>query len=88
MSRLCAYVFFERKVWKLQIMFIFGACMVISMCITCFLQLAYLIVFSSLPWQGLKADGKKQKYDKITEKKMLTPIEIVSLCTFQQQQHT
>ena len=56
--------------------------------ITCFLQLAYLIVFSSLPWQGLKADSKKQKYDKISEKKMLTSIEVVSLCTFQQQKHT
>ncbi|KAM7519511.1 hypothetical protein LguiB_018473 [Lonicera macranthoides] len=28
-----------------------------------------------LPWQGLKAGTKKQKYDKISEKKMLTPIE-------------
>ncbi|KAF3681468.1 Casein kinase I isoform alpha [Capsicum annuum] len=32
----------------------------------------------SLPWQGLKAGTKKQKYDKISEKKMLTPIE--ALC--------
>lgn len=32
----------------------------------------------SLPWQGLKAVTKKQKYDKISEKKMSTPIE--SLC--------
>jgi casein kinase I family protein HRR25 len=30
----------------------------------------------SLPWQGLKAGTKKQKYDKISEKKMLTPIEV------------
>lgn len=30
----------------------------------------------SLPWQGLKAGNKKQKYDKISEKKMLTPIEV------------
>ena len=32
----------------------------------------------SLPWQGLKANTKKQKYDKISEKKMMTPIEVRS----------
>jgi len=31
----------------------------------------------SLPWQGLKAGTKKQKYDKISEKKMLTPVEVL-----------
>ncbi|CAN4093228.1 unnamed protein product [Withania somnifera] len=31
----------------------------------------------SLPWQGLKAGTKKQKYDKISEKKILTPIEML-----------
>ncbi|RAL43454.1 hypothetical protein DM860_012595 [Cuscuta australis] len=31
----------------------------------------------SLPWQGLRAGTKKQKYDKISEKKMLTPIEVL-----------
>ncbi|XP_055813718.1 casein kinase 1-like protein 10 isoform X2 [Solanum dulcamara] len=31
----------------------------------------------SLPWQGLKAGTKKQIYDKIREKKMLTPIEVL-----------
>lgn len=30
----------------------------------------------SLPWQGLKAATKKQKYDKICEKKLSTPIEV------------
>lgn len=29
----------------------------------------------SLPWQGLKAATKKQKYERISEKKMSTPIE-------------
>lgn len=33
----------------------------------------------SLPWQGLKAGTKKQKYDKISEKKMSTPIEVLEL---------
>lgn len=32
----------------------------------------------SLPWQGLKAVTKKQKYERIMEKKMTTPIE--ALC--------
>jgi hypothetical protein len=31
----------------------------------------------SLPWQGLKAGTKKQKYEKISEKKMSTPIEVL-----------
>lgn len=31
---------------------------------------------NSLPWQGLKAATKKQKYDKICEKKLSTPIEV------------
>lgn len=33
----------------------------------------------SLPWQGLKAATKKQKYDKIREKKVSTPIEVCIL---------
>jgi len=32
----------------------------------------------SLPWQGLKAQTKKQKYDRISEKKMSTPVD--TLC--------
>jgi casein kinase 1 len=32
----------------------------------------------SLPWQGLKAGNKKQKYDKISEKKVSTSIEVSS----------
>ncbi|XP_019198821.1 PREDICTED: casein kinase 1-like protein 2 isoform X2 [Ipomoea nil] len=31
----------------------------------------------SLPWQGLKAGTKKQKYDKISEKKVSTSIEVL-----------
>jgi len=31
----------------------------------------------SLPWQGLKAQTKKEKYNKIAEKKMSTPVEIL-----------
>ena len=31
----------------------------------------------SLPWQGLKAATKKQKYDRIMEKKMTTPIDVL-----------
>jgi hypothetical protein len=36
---------------------------------------------NSLPWQGLKAGTKKQKYDKISEKKMLTPVEVAHKLT-------
>jgi casein kinase 1 epsilon len=36
-----------------------------------------LCPLNSLPWQGLKAGTKKQKYDKISEKKMLTPVEVL-----------
>eukprot|EP00756_Hemistasia_phaeocysticola_P026141 Hpha_TRINITY_DN16043_c1_g1::TRINITY_DN16043_c1_g1_i1::g.119248::m.119248/K02218/CSNK1, CKI; casein kinase 1 len=35
-------------------------------------------VRGTLPWQGLKAQTKKQKYDRISEKKMSTPVE--TLC--------
>lgn len=31
----------------------------------------------SLPWQGLRAKTKKEKYDKISEKKMTTAIEVL-----------
>lgn len=31
----------------------------------------------SLPWQGLKAATKKQKYERISEKKMATPVDIL-----------
>merc|ERR1711953_301476 len=31
----------------------------------------------ALPWQGLKANSKKEKYEKIMEKKMSTPIEVL-----------
>ena len=42
-------------------------------------SLGYVLMYflrGSLPWQGLKAATKKQKYEKISEKKMATPIEV------------
>ncbi|KAH9761169.1 Casein kinase 1-like protein 3 [Citrus sinensis] len=43
-------------------------------------SLGYVLLYflrGSLPWQGLKAATKKQKYDKICEKKVSTPIEVL-----------
>jgi hypothetical protein len=55
-------------------------------------SMGYVLMYfnrTSLPWQGLKAATKKQKYEKISEKKLSTPIEVLckvrsrvhSLCT-------
>lgn len=44
-------------------------------------SLGYVLVYfllSELPWQGMKAKTMKEKYEKIMEKKIATPIE--SLC--------
>ncbi|KAI7994634.1 Casein kinase 1-like protein 3 [Camellia lanceoleosa] len=43
-------------------------------------SLGYVLLYflsGSLPWQGLRAATKKQKYDKICEKKLSTPIEVL-----------
>ncbi|KAF2944203.1 hypothetical protein DAI22_02g124300 [Oryza sativa Japonica Group] len=43
-------------------------------------SIGYVLLYflrGSLPWQGLKAATKKQKYDKISEKKLATPIEVL-----------
>merc|ERR1712072_1497406 len=43
-------------------------------------SLGYVLLYflrGSLPWQGLKAATKKHKYEKISERKMATPIEVL-----------
>ena len=43
-------------------------------------SLGYVLIYflrGSLPWQGLKAATKKAKYEKISDKKMATPVEIL-----------
>lgn len=43
-------------------------------------SLGYVLMYfnrGSLPWQNLKAANKKQKYERISEKKMSTPIEVL-----------
>lgn len=43
-------------------------------------SLGYVMMYFNrgiLPWQGMKANNKKVKYEKISEKKMSTPIEVL-----------
>jgi len=43
-------------------------------------SVAYVMIYfvkGSLPWQGLKADNKRMKYDRISEKKISTSVEVL-----------
>lgn len=43
-------------------------------------SLGYVMMYFNrgvLPWQGMKATDKKKKYEKISEKKMSTPVEVL-----------
>ena len=69
---ICSYVFLKRKV-KIHL----HQCYLILFfhSLVCLVMTVYLY---SLPWQGLKAGTKKQKYEKISEKKVSTSIEVES----------
>jgi len=82
---ICAFVLPQRKVWHSYLLIWLPEA---NFAFTyweqhkyMFWSLRYLIFVFSLPWQNLKAATKKQKYDKICEKKVSTPIE-VSICTY------
>lgn len=45
-------------------------------CLTMQYVLTHGFVTTSLPWQGLKAGNKKQKYEKISERKIATSTEV------------
>lgn len=48
-------------------------------------SLGYVLMYFNrgcLPWQGLKAATKKIKYEKISEKKMSTPVEVLCKVSF------
>ena len=43
-------------------------------------SLGYMLMYfnlGSLPWQGLKAATKLQKHERISEKKLSTPVEVL-----------
>jgi hypothetical protein len=43
-------------------------------------SLGYVVMYflrGMLPWQGLKANNKRDKYNRIKEKKLDTPIEVL-----------
>ena len=52
-----------------------GRCILLLSVVWCVLTVPFVI---SLPWQGLKAGTKKQKYEKISERKIATSIEVNS----------
>jgi hypothetical protein len=42
--------------------------------------IGYVLIYflkGYLPWQGIKANNKQEKYHKIMEKKMTTPVEVL-----------
>lgn len=53
--------------------------------------IAYILIYlmkGSLPWQGLRGENRKARYDAISEKKISTPVEVlcsgipIEFCTF------
>ena len=65
--------------WLLLLMLIL-LLLLLCVCTVCVSVGRYVFMYflrGSLPWQGLRANTKKQKYQKIMEKKMATPIDLL-----------
>ena len=53
-------------------------------------SLGYVLMYfnlGTLPWQGLKAANKRQKYERISEKKLSTHIEVLCKVSFRHTTH-
>lgn len=70
-SWICTHVLLKRKVSYVSFIWL-SAYMV-----CCALNNTFALLGTSLPWQGLKAGTKKQKYEKISERKIATSIEVI-----------
>lgn len=53
-----------------------------SMILFCVAYLILSLFLCSLPWQGLKARIKKEKYERISEKKVSTSVEVICLLSY------
>ena len=75
---LCPNVLLKRKVESIPVILFFCLCNSLFLFVFSSSFMVLLLTdfkMCSLPWQGLKAGTKKQKYERISEKKVSTSIE-------------